>query len=426
MLRRFGCTNYKPFRTRVTIEVCPLTLFFGRNNSGKSALLRLPRLLLRALSSRAPRAGLPLEGPQGSTGFQASSRATRGSFPLEVEDVSFGRTFRDLVHGGAPHGSASFEIELDTTQLGSLDLSATVQNIQAVARPGEAIESTVISLLEVRSPTSTRLEWLPTPGPTTTYRDLGAVAFRGLLPEGHPLFSYAGPWRNEIEAFEDCVTHLGPLRAAARPTYETTPPRSLGQDGAEAVAWLMADETLEDRVAEWFEKNLDGWRLGFDQAGSASHCVLSRGSTTVNLCDSGQGMQQVLPVVVQQLLDVRSPSFLHLIEQPELHLHAAAQLPLADLFVDTALKRQGAVLVETHSENLLLRVRRRVAEGKIAPDQVSLWWVDERPAGDSSVQRIQIDANGEVDYWPKGVFSEGYEEVKALRRAARTRPRSMP
>lgn len=203
------------------------------------------------------------------------------------------------------------------------------------------------------------------------------------------------------------MTHIGPVRASARPIYEATVPKTIGLTGEEAVGWLLHDTTLLDEVGAWFEAHLDGWRLSIDLAGSAFHCTLSRGAVTVNLSDAGQGMQQVLPVVVQQLLSRRRPEpFLDLVEQPELHLHSAAQPPLADLFLETAKQGAGTVLVETHSENLLLRVRRRIAEGA-DPSLVALYWVDEHPEGYSTVQRINIDADGEVDTWPEGVSPKG-------------------
>lgn len=403
-LRSFGCANYKAFRDRTAIEVCPLTVFIGRNNSGKSALLRLPRLLLRALSSRAP----------------------RGAFPLDLDGLAFGRLFRDVVHGGAPHGAVSFDIVLDDDALGTIDLSATVQNVQALAGPGDHREFTVVSRWETRLPKRDHLDWIPAPGDVATYQGQGAMTFRGLLPEAYTgptatRFGYLDPWRRPIDDFEDRVTHLGPLRASAVPTYETTVPIRLDLAGTGAMAWLMHDKGLQDRVGEWFRTHLDGWHLTLAQAGSASHCLLRRGSVEVNLCDAGQGIQQVLPIVVQQLSDKPRDHFLHMIEQPELHLHAAAHPALADLFIDTARHGRGAVLVETHSENLLLRLRRRIAEGMIDSSLVSLWWVAEKPEGCNTVQRIRIDADGEVDTWPQGVFSEGYEEVKAMRRAAQHR-----
>jgi len=116
-------------------------------------------------------------------------------------------------------------------------------------------------------------------------------------------------------------------------------------------------------------------------------------------------------------------SFLDFVEEPELHLHPAAHAPLADLFLATAATGRGQVILETHSENLLLRIRRRVAEGAADPDIVALYWIEDRTDGSSSVRRIQILPDGEVDFWPEGVFSESYQEVRALRYAARTRAR---
>jgi hypothetical protein len=384
--------------------VCPLTIFFGRNNSGKSSLLRLPRLLLRALSSAAP----------------------RGGFPLDIDGLPFGRSFRDVVHGGSPHGSVSFHIDLAGDEPTPFNLSATIQNVQ-IARPkrGEASELEIVSRWELRSPGPRTLEWEPAFGPLTSYRGAGPISFRGLMPEPRGDWAFLEPWQRRIDDFQERVTHLGPLRMPARPTYEATAPRPLGLGGEEAAGWLLNNRTLLEQVGAWFETHLDGWRLGIDHAGSAFHCILSRGPITVNLADAGQGMQQVLPLVIQQFLHDGTEPFLDLIEQPELHLHSAAQAPLGDLFLDTAKQRNGTVIVETHSENLLLRIRRRIAESAegIDPSLVALYWVDERPEGYSEVERIHIGPDGEVDNWPEGVFSEGYEEIKALRRAQR-RPRT--
>lgn len=399
-LRGFECTHYKAFRGQVPIEVRPLTLFVGRNNSGKSALLRLPRLLLYALSSRAPKNG----------------------FPLEVDGLGFGRVFRDAVHGGGPHGAAAFHIDLEDDELGRLELSAKVQNVQiALPRPGEANEFTVISEWTLRSPVAHSLQWEPGLGTPASYRGKGALTFRGLLPEPQGEWAFLEPWRQKVDEFQEQASHLGPVRATVRPTYEATAPRPLGLSGEGAVSWLLHDKALLDEVGAWYETHLDGWRLSLDQSGNAFHCTLSRGQITVNLSDAGQGLQQVLPFVVQQLRRRRATApFIDFVEQPELHLHSAAQAPLADLLLETARQQVGTLLIETHSENLLLRLRRRIAEG-LDPDLVALYWVDEHAEGYSTVQRIHIDQWGEVDGWPQGVFSEGYEELKALIRGAQQR-----
>lgn len=49
------------------------------------------------------------------------------------------------------------------------------------------------------------------------------------------------------------------------------------------------------------------------------------------------------------------------------------QADLADLFIDIVKKANGKkLIIETHSEYLLKRLRRRISEGVISPDDVSI------------------------------------------------------
>lgn len=403
----YGCGNYKPFKEHVVIELRPLTLIFGKNSSGKSAKLRLLRLILRALSARM-----------------------HGAFPLDVDELTFGAHFLDLVHGRLPHGSASFQVVLEAEGK-TLDLSATVQNIaDLVSSQGKPTEYSVVSHFNLRRPSPICLTWMPAHGTVATYEKIGRLPFRGLLPDTKLLagqkdqdrWSFAEEWRDRVQAFEGRIEHLGPHRSAIARVYEAGTPRPLSYNGSGAPGRLAADDALLDRTAAWYQEHLDGWQLSLSQSGRAFECILSRGDTTVNLADAGQGMQQALPAVVQQLshqIGDESP-FLDLVEQPELHLHTAAQSPLGDLFLNTAKTGRGQVIVETHSENLLMRIRRRIAEGA-DPKLVAVYWIEDHPEGHSSVRRINIDTYGELDWWREGIFSEGYEEVRAMRRAARVR-----
>lgn len=402
-LKSFGCSRYKAFREQTFVEVRPLTIFFGRNNSGKSTLLRLPRLLLRALSSSAP----------------------KSSFPLDVSGVAYGRVFRDLVYQGFSHGSIDFDIHLVDDNGAPFDLSTTVQNVQNIGL-GPTLrthqnEFAVVSRWEMRRPEPQVLEWEPTSDGSTSYKGRGKIAFRGLLPDARGHWAFLETWQKQIDELQETTVHLGPLRTPILPAYEVTEPQPIGFTGAEAMMWLAHDRDLLHNVSAWYEKHLDNWRLSLESGGNTVQAFLSRGATKVNLADTGQGMQQVLPLVVQQYLRDGTKPFLDLFEQPELHLDSAVQAPLGDLLLETAKKRGGTVIVETHSENLILRVRRRIAEpdNGIDPSLVALYWVDERSDGCSEIKPIPILPNGEVTNWPKGVFSEGYEEVKALRRAQR-------
>jgi hypothetical protein len=136
--------------------------------------------------------------------------------------------------------------------------------------------------------------------------------------------------------------------------------------------------------------------------------------------DVGTGVSQLLPVVVLAL-DARQS--LVAIEQPELHLHPALQTELGDLFIESALRkfRKNTLLIETHSEHLVLRVLRRIrekTEGKpmpgmpaLSPDQVAVIYVEQTEDG-VKLSRLRIDESGEfIDRWPKGFFEERVDEI---------------
>ena len=73
----------------------------------------------------------------------------------------------------------------------------------------------------------------------------------------------------------------------------------------------------------------------------------------------------MIPVIVGCLRDKQG---ILLIEQPELHVHPAIQVGLGDLFIrrdSDARELVGAgktLLIETHSEHIMLRLLRRIRE----------------------------------------------------------------
>lgn len=139
-------------------------------------------------------------------------------------------------------------------------------------------------------------------------------------------------------------------------------------------------------------------------------------SRDLDLTSIGVGVSQVLPTLVAGLIAPRGTTFL--LEQPELHLHPKVQAILADFLL--GLSRVGKqCIVETHSEYLVNRLRRRVAEDEAdtLDKDVSIYFV-EREKGRASFRKVDVNAYGAVIEWPKGFMDEGPDEAQMIMEAA--------
>jgi hypothetical protein len=146
-------------------------------------------------------------------------------------------------------------------------------------------------------------------------------------------------------------------------------------------------------------------------------------ATKSNLVDVGFGISQVLPVIVQGLL--MRPGGIYLVQQPEIHLHPDAQAGLADFFIYLA--SYGVItVVETHSEYLLLRLRRRLAEGgiplslglpieqyKVPPlsrEDVTVLLTGSDKGGNAFVTELEIGDSFQFENLPKGFMSQAMDD----------------
>jgi hypothetical protein len=234
--------------------------------------------------------------------------------------------------------------------------------------------------------------------------------------------------------------YIGPLR--------TIPPRGFlyeragritsWADGLAAWDLLLADRvSLVERTNLWLRHLGAGCQVVVQQlfdhgadaeALSGGHVdktvrrlLLDTGAGSLVLpSEVGAGVSQIIPVVVAAL---EGRGGLSLVEQPEIHVHPAVQVGLGDLFIDAA-TRDGArrtMLVETHSEHLILRLLRRIqetTEGEL-PAGASAFTADnlsvvhvENGADGVRIRRLRVDARGEfMDRWPKGFFEERAREL---------------
>ena len=113
-----------------------------------------------------------------------------------------------------------------------------------------------------------------------------------------------------------------------------------------------------------------------------------------NLVDVGYGVSQALPILVEALRS--DEGSVHLMQQPEVHMHPRSQAALGSFLADLAAKQGKQFIVETHSDYLVDRVRMDIRDGNsIKPDDVVLLYF-ERKGSEVSIHPITIDAAGNL------------------------------
>ena len=406
-LRKFSIERYKGYARLATLELAPLTILVGPNNSGKTALAQAIQLLAGGLAPPGEDISEPL--------------------PLESGGIHHGETFEDLVTGRTVHGRLSLSAVL-VDDSNELSFSATVQNVIVQNQPSKRQifhwslmsggREVVVERkgFDERSPYAVSIS-----GKMQEPRQIG---WRGLMP-GQPdnLTEWASTQVDTLRAWGHGIRYLQcPRSLVASPfTMVEHSPKVLGPSGKYTPLALAADDELRASVRDWYRKTF-GVNLDVVAQGTYSELVVgapARSSTNVRLVLSGQGLSHVLPVVVIALTARAAGPGVDVIEHPEAELHPAIHADIAELLLDNLAGPARPLVVETHSEMVLLRARRWIAEGRLPADNVLVYWVHAEPGHGSVLQKIRLSKSGEMDRWPDGVFVEDYEEILAIRRAAR-------
>lgn len=443
--------NYRAFKDTDWITLKPLTLLIGPNNSGKTSILSPLLLMDQTMSSREAVAPLVTRGPVIDLGPYRNI-VHRGDMDKELF-----LGFRFHVHTGSPR---------KLSRLGAYPPGAVEVKLAAKGQSSDPLlqrfelkdlfdRSLFSQTLRSDGNYSFSSEWIRSLDP----RELNAIekskpvnflfspasALRGYQPEhgdetaiqakfSKPFSMYLGALGYMFEELRDIfrdLVYIGPLRDRPHRYYEVSDdmPPSVGSHGEHMASVLRRRmPTIGPRLNAWvrrfeFGRALKLKKLSTGQSTGQFFSLLFIDSDTsreTNIADSGFGASQVLPLIVQAL--TAPPGSLTIAEQPEIHLNPRLQYTLADLFVEMA-NNNRRIIVETHSEHLVLRLRRLIAMGKIDAENVSLYFV-EKTEGVSTIKSIPVQKDGQIqpESWPRGFFEDGLRESLALAtaQAART------
>lgn len=364
MLEKIRLTGYRAFEDTGDIRIAPVTLLLGKNNSGKSSLLKALSLIHDGLAY----------GGRSQLNLRSETGVVSGS---SLADLFHRRQFTDL------------GFYLDFTRLH--------YEIHLVGNSGKVL------------PFAYRIAG---PGVNPEKTGQGADLHKdiaGLFPLRHEA---------DIPDLADSVRfnllHIGPLRIAA-PTIiarnEAAARGFVGYSGEHTYAILLdsylSDGILLQKVSEWFEANL-GISVGFepiDAQGTNFRPYAERDGMRISIADSGLGIAQVLPVITQTFIPADDTVIC--MEQPALHLHPEAHAAVARRIALSAKETGMRYVIESHSKNFLLSLRLLT----VTPDEpfgntdAAIYYI-ETSGMPGIIRPVEIETDGSLSYWPTGVFGE--------------------
>jgi len=406
-------SNYRSFGGPETtlLELRPITLLFGRNGSGKSALLRSLPLIADSLvpphdqfdafnlGERLERFNLDFESLRWKGRDEGDERTIRLGLRWENDPILRGIEWNILEHD-------------DWNRL-------VVDNLYVDAEPTFAAKW----LLTKREKVESALSYTVQRGENPTHGE--RLEFRGLMPPVLDNTLLYSELAKRLRAFSSSILWLHSLRPAPeRSTNWRGAIRwSLRPDGQDAPLVLWEDSAVLQEVSSFYEAHMNlELRVDKEPRKKAVRTYVRNRSRTgldIDLIDTGEGLSECLSVLTAMAMVRRhgergGPSILA-VEEPGSHLHPDLQEGLIERACEVVTKPEGNVkpriVLETHSEIALLAVQRAIVNGTLAPEDAIFYWVDQNPTtGRSSVEKIVCDRSGRLQgNWPPDAFQKDLE-----------------
>ncbi|SDF52922.1 Protein of unknown function [Salipiger thiooxidans] len=440
MLKSMHIQNFKSWRN-AKVDFAPITGFFGTNSSGKTSLIQFLLMLKQTKDGTDRAISLDLNGDLVQLGTISDAIHKHDeSVPLKwdlefaldselvIRDVSKTNptaiskskslqiSASNIVHEGGPRANRlSYRLGGVTFSLSPKDEQTSKFDLRTEKVEGEAPDFQFVR-------TQGRAWQLPGPIKSYAFPDQARTYFQNA--------AFLADLESAYESQLDKMYYLGPLRQYPQRDYLWTRsrPTDVGQRGERAIDAILAATTagekrnlrhkafyksFQEMVAYWLREMGLIEEFWVEEIAPNSNRWQARVKTKkqgseVLLTDVGFGISQVLPVVT--LLQYVPEGSTVILEQPEIHLHPLAQAALADVIIQAATHRKVQVLLESHSEHLLLRLQRRIAEDKVSSDDVSLYFCD-APRGESTITELEIDLLGNIKNWPDKFMGDAFNET---------------
>lgn len=422
-IREIYVSGYKSILRKQCIEIRPLTILAGANNSGKTSIMQPLLLLKQTLEETYDPGPILLSGPMVKlySTKQVLSKRIDGTY---VKRFRIGMTtergekmtlsFRERIGKGFKIEEMCYSDKQENLRMRlGMPHKKIVRMLDPMLRgfarvfKGSKFEVTRnrcflgFQLTKEEKYGSKRMGFIPTAMFEDYLRNLIHLpGLRGIVARVYPVTAVGERYPGTFEKYIASIIINWQLSKNRDKLREVT--NDLKRLG---LTWNIAAKEISDTYIEI-------------EVGRLKEGKVKRTKDMVNIADVGSGVSQALPVVVA--LHTARPGQIVFIEQPELHLHPLAQNALAKVLANAA-NRGVRVVVETHSALLLLGIQAAVARGEILPSKVKLHWFLRGEDGVTKVKSADLDRAGAFGKWPEDFGRVSLESEKEYLDAAEKR-----
>ena len=371
MLKELKLSNFRLFDNEITVRFRPITILIGKNNAGKSSIIKFLMMLKQTLE-------MPGKGflvPNGNNvrlgGFYGlkskASRKRNLGFSLTVgaDSSETYDMFRFLNERGlsTDYEKLEYTVESNVTYNQRNEFLGKEQGLFFSVEKKKILETK-----ENLSPNSDFVDF------KDKWKAANEKADEQLLE------SLGKEIRKKIVSDIFKLEHLPTMREELRGDIATDAyisSKYVGQMGENTIFELWKERILEIENKREFlirhcEKILGIEDIRLSEIGRIAVCEAKNAQTQkwMSITDFGFGVSQCMPVFVQSML--MAPKTQLIVEQPEAQVHPTAQIEMGSFFVELWNQHKVGSIIETHSDNILLRIRNHIKRGELLPDDISI------------------------------------------------------
>ncbi|HGW5131454.1 TPA: DUF3696 domain-containing protein [Acinetobacter baumannii] len=431
MITNLSLENFKSFKKLENLKIKPLTILLGRNSCGKSSIIQ-SLLLLKQTLDEENNSDLNVEGKYlrftslkdisyGVPKINQASISYDIGFERNDQKVNIKLEFKNKKSEDSYIPKLikfiykSNDKEINFNNINNKYLSKNMKNIIRDIRNTEKFESLV-----------------KTVNFETVFKNFIPINIRLKEYNGLVFPIYFGFENVYIEDFyKDIkkIKYLSPTRANPERIYihYSNNANDISENGSNSahILWSKKNDIIkfnnkDYKLLDALHKSIEILGLGQEiTSEKISQMVYQIGlkirnsNAAVSLTDVGFGYSQVLPVILLGLLN--NDDNLLLIEQPEIHLHPSSASKLADLFL-CFIKDKKKFIIETHSQELINKLRLRVIENPSLKQYINIVFIDQDENG-TQVKQFEIDETGMFPEWPKGFLDESETIAREILKA---------